>query len=146
MSDTMTTDFRELLKQNTDEVERLKSLPAGTYNAVILGHEFGRSKQKQTAFVRFTFLLKSAVDVDEDQLKGVDLLTRTQRMDFFITSKAMGRLADALDAILGQESGRNFDERIPDTTNQEVMIVLTQRLNDDGTDSGYNEVTRIVKA
>lgn len=145
MSDTaQTVDFRELLKTNTDEVERMKSLPAGQYKGVILGHEFGRTKGKQTPYVRFNILPKEGIDVDEELLKGVDLSTRTQRDDYFLTPKAMGMLADMLDAVLGKESGRNFDERIPDTTGVEVQFGLAVRLNQDGTDSGYNEVTKIV--
>lgn len=140
-----TLSFRDLLKLSAEETPRPRSLPDGHYIGPILGHEFGRSSKKQTGFVRFELRPEEACnDVDQDQLEGLNLSDKTQRRDFYITPKALHQLSDMLDATLGKQPGRNHDERIPDTTGVRVMFGVKKRLNDNGEDSGFNEVTTIV--
>lgn len=140
----MPPNFRQLLSQPTDQVERPKPLPTGHYRGEISNHEFGVSKNKQTPFVRFILTPEEAdADVDLDRLNGIDLSKKEMRKDFYITHSALYRLSDVLDAILGQQQGRNFDERIPETRNAKVLFGVTERQSDDGIET-YNDVTTIV--
>ena len=142
-----TVNFRELLSQPTDTVERPKSLPNGHYLGVIIGHEFDRSRNKQTPYVRFAMKVDGPTsDVPDGACAGIDFSRRELRKDYFITPNALYRLSDMLDAVLGKTTGKSFDERIPNTRSQRVIIGVTARLNEDGTDSGFNDVTTIVAA
>jgi hypothetical protein len=76
---------------------------------------------------------------------GIDFSRRELRKDFYITPNALYRLSDMLDAALGKQQGRTFDERIPDTRGVRVMFAVTQRDNEEGTET-YNDVGAIVAA
>lgn len=142
----MSQSFRELLTQSTDAVERPRALADGHYIGRIANHEFGTSRQKQTPFVRFILVPEEATeDVDASANDGIELSRRELRKDYFITPNALYRLSDMLDATLGKESGRSFDERIPETRDARVMFGVTHRASEDGADV-YNEITTIVKA
>lgn len=147
--DTSTPDFRDLLSQDTAAAERPKGLPRAFYKGKILGHEFGKTKQKQTSFVRFKVALIECLDETVAATlreQGIDLSQKEQRRDYFITPKALYQLADMLDGVLGKEQGRNYDERIPELTGAEVQVELLPRLNQDGVDSGFNEIGTMVAA
>jgi hypothetical protein len=138
--------FRELLKQATDQVERPKPLAAGHYLGEIKGHEFGQSRNKQTPYVRFILVPEQATaDVNVAENDGIELSRRELRKDFYITPMALYRLSDMLDAVLGQETGRSFDDRIPDTRSARVMFAVSQRANEDGTEV-FNDIGTIVRA
>lgn len=142
----MSTTFRELLGQATDQVERPRPLADGHYLGRIASHEFGLSRQKQTPYVRFILIPEEeTADVEAGANNGMNLGTRELRKDYFITPAALYRLSDMLDAVLGKETGRSFDERIPETRDQRVMIGVGHRSNEDGSET-FNEVTTIVKA
>jgi hypothetical protein len=143
----MATSFRELLSQETDKVERPRALAVGHYMGEIKGHEFGHSRNKQTPYVRFLLTPESECpDVTPTGGNdGVDLTRKELRKDFYITPAALYRLSDMLDAVLGQESGRTFDERIPDTRGAKVMFAVSQRENEEGTET-FNDIGSIVKA
>jgi hypothetical protein len=138
-------NFRELLSQPTDVVERPRPLAVGHYIGEIKSHEFGTSKQKQTPFVRFIMVpSEETSDVAEGANAGIDLSRKEMRKDFYITPASLYRLSDMLDAVLGKQSGVSFDVRIPETRNARVMFKVTQRQNDDGTET-YNDVDTIIK-
>lgn len=142
----MSNSFRELLGQATDAVERPRPLADGHYIGRISGHEFGLSRQKQTPFVRFILVPEEATaDVDAEANNGMVLANRELRKDYFITPNALYRLSDMLDAVLGKETGRSFDERIPETRDARVMIGVTHRSNEEGTET-YNDVATLVRA
>jgi hypothetical protein len=142
----MSTTFRELLSQPTDAVERPQPLAAGHYYGEIKSHEFGLSRQKQTPFVRFVLVPEEATpDVEAGANNGMDLSRRELRKDFYITPTALYRLSDMLDSVLGKETGRSFDERIPETRGVKVLFAVSQRTNDEGTET-YNDIGNVVKA
>ncbi len=145
MSTTTTVNFRELLKQPTDAAERPKALAVGHYVGTIKGHEFGLSKQKQTPFVRF-FLTpeEEYTDVADGANAGIDLSKRDLRRDFYLTPTALYRLSDFLDAVLGKQTGRSFDVRIPETRGVRVMFQVTQRENDEKTEV-YNDIGSVIR-
>jgi hypothetical protein len=142
----MSSTFRELLSQTTDQVERPRALADGHYIGRIKSHEFGISRQKQTPFVRFVLSPEEATaDVDAEANAGITLNTRELRRDFYLLPASLYRLSDFLDAVLGKESGRTFDERIPETRDVRVMFKVTSRDSEDGTDK-YNDVGTVVAA
>ena len=137
-------NFRALLAQATDTVERPKPLATGHYIGEIKGHEFGVSRQKQTPFVRFILAIsEEASDIENGANEGIDLAKREMRKDYYITATARYRLSDMLDAVLGKQTGRSFDQRIPETRSVRVMFGVTQRANEEGTEI-YNDVTTLV--
>jgi len=138
--------FRELLSQSTETVERPRPLADGHYIGTIISHELGTSARKQTPFVRFQVQIEEAAsDVAEGSNDGIDFASRQLAKTLYVTPKSVYRLGDALDAVLGKEPGRSFDERIPDTRGVRVMIAVTQRPNEDETEF-FNEVGTMVKA
>lgn len=146
-------NFRELLSQPSDAVERPVKLPTGHYRAAIGQHTFDRSSKKQTAFVRFELRIAApTADVDQVALQTVLEAGRKQltdvaiNKDYYITPKSLYRLTDMLDAVLGKQQGRSFDDRIPTTRGADVIIGVTPRRNEDGTESDFNDVTTIVAA
>ena len=107
-------NYRELLSQPTDSVERPRALPTGHYFGTILGTEFNRSKQKQTAFCRVHLKVNGpAEDVDATAVAGIDFSRREQRKDYYITPKSMWRLSDMLNAVLGKAPGKTFERAYP---------------------------------
>jgi hypothetical protein len=138
--------FRELLSQPTDAVERPRAIAEGHYVGFIKGHEFGLSRQKQTPYVRFILTPEEETgDVPEGANAGINLSGRELRRDYYITPASLYRISDMLDAVLGKQTGRSFDERIPETRNARVMFKVTCRDNEEGTET-YNDVGTIVKA
>jgi hypothetical protein len=142
----MSASFRELLSMPTDTVERPRPLAAGHYIGIIKGHEYGVSRNKQTPYVRFTLSpTEETADVEPGANGNTDLTKRELRRDFYLTPQALYRLSDFLDAVLGKETGRSFDERIPETRGAQVMFKVTTRDSEDGSET-YNDVGTIVKA
>jgi hypothetical protein len=138
--------FRELLKQTTDSVERPRALASGHYLGDIKSHEFGLSRQKQTPYVQFILVpTEETADVQEGANTGIDFSKKELRKTLYLTPTAIYRLSDMLDAVLGKQTGRSFDERIPETRGARVMFHVTQRDNEDGTET-YNDVGNIVAA
>ena len=122
-------NFSELLSVQVDSVERPKSFPVGHYEAVIAGHEMGKSSQKETPYVRFLIkLIGPSEDVDEDLFDAAGGMTALRErkplfLTFYLTKDAMFRLREFLENGLELNcSGRNFDEVIPETANVSVTV------------------------
>ena len=148
---TSIPNFRELLSTKTDEVDRPRAIAIGHYIGVIKNHEFGTSKRKNTPFVRFNLTpLEETSDIPEGANDGIDLSRRELRRDFYITPAALYRLSDMLDAVLGKQLGRSFDQRIPETRGVRVMFHVTQREQVDEATSEvieiFNDVGTIIAA
>lgn len=142
----MSQSFRELLSQSSDQIERPRALADGHYIGKITGHEFGQSRQRQTAYVRFVLVPEEATgDVEVGANEGIDLSRKELRKDFYITPSAIYRLSDMLDAVLGEQIGVPLDQRIPETRGASVMFQVGHRNSDDGKEV-YNEIGTIVKA
>lgn len=142
----MAANFRELLSTKTDEVDRPRALAAGHYICAIKNFEFGTSRQKQTPFVRFLLTpVEACSDVDASANAGIDLGARELRRDYYLLPHTIWRLSDALDAILGKQIGRSFDERLPDTRGARVMADVAQRESEDGSET-FNDVQTLVAA
>ena len=143
--------FRDLLSIKTDAVDRPRALAAGHYIGVIKGHEFATSRRKNTPFIRFAITpTEETVDVDEGANEGMEISRREVHKDYYITPIALYRLSDMLDAVLGKQSGRSFDQRIPETRGMRVMFEITRREVVDETTGEitdvYNDVNTIIAA
>src|ERR1700735_317700 len=139
--------LRDLMTQPTDSFERPKALPEGHYLGTILGFEFGKSRNKGTDFIRVAMRIDGlGDDIDEVDVKGIDLSRRELRRDFFITPNSMYRLGDFLDAVLGAQPGKNADERLPDIKGTSVLMQVTQRPAENDPETVYNDVNTIVAA
>ena len=117
-------NFAELLSVQVDTVERPKSFPIGSYDAIVVSHEMGKSSQKETPFVRFWCkLLGTQEDVDEELFEdagGLEELAARKpiKLDFYLTTDAMYRLREFLEDSLDLScQGRTFDVVIPEATN-----------------------------
>lgn len=127
-------NFSELLTVQVDSVERPKSFPVGNYEAIIAGHEMGKSSQKETPYVRFNVkLVGPSEDVDEDLFEaagGMEALRerRPIPLTFYLTKDALYRLREFLENGLQLScSGKNFDEVIPDSTNVALSVHVAHR-------------------
>lgn len=141
------TNFRDLLAQPTDQFKKPPALPEGHYNGSVKAYEFGKSTKKGTAQIQFIYNITSAgEDVEEEDMAAIDLSNgKEMRQTFYITPNALWRLTDHLNALLGPDEGKSFDERIPDTRGIDVLIRVSQRLSEDGEDT-YNDVKDVVAA
>jgi len=135
--------FKELLNKPADTIEKPKALPAGTYIGAITKYEFGESKEKKTPFVRFIFAVHSAgEDVDPDSLVGVDLSKKTLRRDFYLTDDALYRVKELMESCGHSTTGRTLGEIMPDMNGTQVMLEVTQRSSQDGSEV-YNDVGNV---
>lgn len=139
-------NFNELLQIPADSIKKPPTLPAGTYFGLIKGgaggkdYEFGESKEKKTPFVRyFLSLTEAGQDVDPGQLAEVDLTKKVLRKDFYLTPDSMFRLKDFIASTGVSTAGRTLQEIIPEAVGKRVIIVITQRASQDGTDL-FNDV------
>lgn len=125
----MAVNFEEILNKQVDSVERPPLFPKGSYDALCLSHEFGKSSQKETPYCRFMIKLVSPrndVDLDEfDAAGGHEKLNdrKPLRLDFYLTGDALYRLREFLEGSLNlQVSGRNFDQVIPESENVPLIV------------------------
>ena len=126
-------DFQELLSTSVDSVEKPKPLPTGHYASAIKSFKFDKANnEKQTPFCRFMIQpMEPQEDVDKDALGEVNKWReRPMRLDFYITEDAMWRFRKFLEKDAGiNTTGRSFDECIPETVNQGVMIEVVHEIN-----------------
>lgn len=121
-------DFNSLLSRPADTFKEPPPLPAGTYNGIIQNHEFGTSRQKQTPYVRFNFVLTGAgEDVEASELEGIELNKKKLHTDFYITEDSLFRLTNFLRSC-GLNTNKPVAETIPETTGCEIRAFITQRM------------------
>lgn len=139
------TNYRDLLAQPTDQFVRPPALPEGHFHGSIKAYEFGKSAKKGTPQIQFIFNIVSAGDdVDEEEMAGIDLSNgKEMRTTFYITPNALWRLTQFLDGVLGEETDKSFDERIPETRGVDVLIRVSQRTSDDGEET-FNDVREVI--
>ena len=145
-----TINLREYLSQPTDQTERPKALPAGQYVGTITNFSFDKVRNEAGTNVLYFFIRPERAFTEELQreldAEKIDLSRRELRKEFYLTENAKYRLADALDAVLGKEPGRTYNQRIPDMRNARVLVGVTPRLDREGNDTGFNSVTTMVAA
>lgn len=139
-------DFSKLLSKPMDEIKKPPAVPVGTYTGVITAREFGESANKKTPQVTFQIKLTGATDdVDVAELEGVDFSKKTLRKIYYLTDDATYRLKDLAESCGIPTSGRSLAEPIEDLINMPVLVGVTQRASQDGTEL-YNDVGTLVGA
>jgi hypothetical protein len=139
-------DFSKHLGKPIESAVKPKTFPAGTYHGTIAKYELKESKEKKTPYVRFLVDVTSAgEDVDPSLLDGCKM-PRQMRRDYFFTEDAMYRFRELLESIFGEETkGRTFNELLPSMNGQAVVIAITQRPSDDGSEL-YNDIDKMFGA
>jgi hypothetical protein len=138
-----TPNLQELLRKPAESVERPKPLPGGTYNGMISNREFGESKEKKTPYVRFMIQLVSpGNEIDPTTLEGIDLSKKKLRRDFFLTLDAEYRLVEFAESCGIDKHGRSLAELIEECLNKPVLVEVTQRPSQDGSEL-YNDVANM---
>jgi hypothetical protein len=145
----MSVNFQSLLSKPADEAKRPQAKPAGTYFGTISEYKFDESKKQKTPYVRFTVKgISPGDDVDQSALAGdaengpIDLTKWSPNRDFYLTDDALYRLKDLLESCKIDTKGRSWNELIPQLKGQPVMLTVTQRPSEDGTQL-YNDVTEM---
>lgn len=115
--------FGAILDKPSNEIERPKPLPVGSYLCVIAGlPKMDKSTKKQTEYVEFTAnILQALDDVDKEELDAVGGIQGKQvTLTFYLTEKSAYRLKefmiedlqidemDTLRPMLDQTQGRQF--------------------------------------
>ena len=137
-------DLKSLLSKPMDEVKAPKSLPQGTYHALVKAQSFGESKAKKTPYCRYEFAIQGAGDdVDHSLLEGVDLSTKTLRYDFYLTENSEFMLKQFLEAVGIKTQGRSLGECIPEAIGMAVMLDVTIRYDEKDMTRSYNDVSQV---
>lgn len=136
-------NFEELLGQNTDEVEKPKPLPAGTYQMAVKEHAFDKSSKKGTPYVRFQLTpIAPGEDVDADLLAQLpNWQQKSIKADFYLTTDAIWRLKDFLESCGVNCSGRTFAELIPEATGAYVSAFVKHEINGEDTYANIDRIT-----
>jgi hypothetical protein len=121
---------KTLLDEAPDHVERPKTIPVGSYIAVVGQWEEGESRVKHTPFVRFPLRFLSALDdVDADELEGAGgCAGKTARLDFYATEDAIYRL-DAFHEHCGVDLSESISRkaRNSEVMNAQIGVVVAHR-------------------
>jgi hypothetical protein len=131
----MALDFSKLLQKPAAEAKKPPVLPPGTYTGVIKKWSPGESSTKKTPFIRFDIGLTDwPDDVEEQDKEGIDLSTRSTRVEFYLTDDATYRLSEFIASLgidLTDSSGNNlsFGELLPQTIGQPVIVDMVQQIN-----------------
>lgn len=135
----MSTNFADILNKPSNEVEKPKPLPAGTYTAVVKGQpRFDKSQKKQTPFVEFTLgILAAGEDIDPDELKEslgeTPLGDKTMKNTFYLTDTSLWRLKDFLEALgLDVNTDASLAQLIEETPGMQCTITIGHRASEDG--------------
>jgi hypothetical protein len=139
-------DFSKLLSKSADEISKPKPLPVGTYSGVVQKYEYLEAKnENKTPYVRLTLGVTSpSDDVDQDDLAHAgDISKKTLRKDYYLTEDSQYRIKELAEGCGIPTSGRSLGEFIPDLKNAQVLISVTHRSSQDGTEI-YADVGNVV--
>jgi hypothetical protein len=136
----MAADFRALLAKPMDDVKRPIPLPQGTFHGLIGKHSFGESRNKKTPFVSYELTLQShSDDIEDDAMEGIELAKRTLSVTYYLTEDALYRAKEFLQSVGVATEGRALGECLPEAVNARVLVGITQRNSEDGTQI-FNDV------
>lgn len=126
----MSANFAELLDRKADQAKRPPPIPAGTYEAEILGHDTGVSSKKQTPYLQMNFkLLAPMDDVDVDAFEEfggqAKLMKKALNEKFYLTEDAEFRLREFFENSLGMDiTGKTFLELSVEAKGDTVLIEI----------------------
>jgi hypothetical protein len=130
------TSFEEILARTSNEVERPKPYPVGTYLCMVDGPaQFGKVGQNQTDVIDFNLKINQPIE-DVDQQAVADMggvAGKRTRVRFFLTEAAIWRLDDFLINHLGiDDAGISTKERIAMAPGRPVLATIKHRTSPDG--------------
>lgn len=133
-------DFAHLLSKRLDDVEKPKPWPAGTYFGRVNAYKVDESREKKTPFIRMEVGIEGpSDDIPAEDVAGIDFGKRKFNKDFFLTPDADWRLKEFITSCGIPTQGRNFNETLPETIGQPVIVQMVQTPSRDGTDI-YNNI------
>jgi len=142
-------DFRTLLDDTSETVERPKSAPECWLIANIGQYECAVTRGNETPYISFE--LGSIEPHPQNpqevltELEKLDLTKmrspyrRTLTAEFWLTPDAKYRLTDMLDRVVGGRN-RTIRERVPEMQNQRVQFKVRPQRDEQGNDTGQNSV------
>lgn len=125
------SDFRELLKQDTDSIKRPPPIPVGSYEGIVKGYKFDKSREKETDYVEYRVGLTSARnDVDQSELvdsdgKPIEINGKERSMTYYITPDALWRLTEMIKSCKIETKGIPLEETIPAVVGKSVLVTVT---------------------
>lgn len=153
-------DFSSFLKSTSGTAKKPESLPTDDYPAVVKSFEYGDQNKNKTPYLRvhFGFIGPGFAAGNQEALAAlnIDVSKRQIRRDFYTRGKdendaaaeqaCMYRLDQFLRSC-GVEpgGGKTYDELIPQIVGAQVLLGVTQKMNEN-TSEFFNEVATVVKA
>lgn len=131
--------FSSILDKPSNEAERPKPLPQGTYVGVVSGMpRLDKSSKKQTEFAEFTLnILAAQEDVDPDELKAIGGFSgKSIKSTYYLTEASEYRLREFLDhcGVPDEEDGEALShrQRMEQTPGKQVLLTVKHTASDDG--------------
>ena len=129
-------NFGAILDTPSQEIERPKPLPQGTYTCVVNGlPRMDKSAKKGTQFVEFNLnILSAGEDVDEDALSEMGgIAGKSTRYTFYLTDASIWRLKKFLDDCGIEEDDLTLRQRLGLSPGRQVICHIKHSPSDDGT-------------
>lgn len=132
--------FSHILDKPSNQAERPKPLPEGTYLCTVAGMpRYDKSSKKQTDFVEFTLnVVQAGDDVDQEMLAQMGgIAGKTIKDTYYITEAAEYRLREFLDNLGIADKDDNADDlshrqRIEQAPGCSVLVSIKHTASDDG--------------
>lgn len=149
----MSVNFSNLLNVQASAVERPKPLPVGTYDGVVLKHDFNESKEQKTPYCRLTIrLVAPGADVDQEALTSYGGQAALQKVelntDFWLTEKSMFRFRELFEKVLKMDiTGKTLDELAATALdNQSVKVEIKHDIDKKDNQVIYANIARLLPA
>ncbi len=141
------TNFSDILNTKTDDIERPKPLPVGTYLGIVSGApEIAPIGQKATLAAKYQIkLLAPQEDVDRDALSEMGGIgERSVSLTLFLTADAAWRAKEFLENCGIDTSGKTLGETLTEAPGRQIYVKLKHRPSPDGTQL-YTEIQSTAK-
>lgn len=131
-----TPDFSAILSKQTDDIEKPKPLPVGTYLCIVLpDYKFEKVGKKETsAWIVEYKLLQAQDDVDQGALSEIpNWRERRLRDTHWLTEDSLHRVKSFLSDVLEiQTGGKSLGEAISESPGKQLYVKVGHRPSQDG--------------
>jgi hypothetical protein len=140
-------NLSSILDRPSEDAERPKPLPQGSYICIVQSWEEGSSTKKQTPFIRFTLKpIDAGEDVKPEELEEAGGLgERTLGVNYYLTDNSEYRLREFLDHCgVDSKDGKtklSHRDRAEMALNTQVGAFIKHRASEDG-EAVFAEVSR----
>lgn len=135
--------FSDILDKSSDQVERPKPLPVGTYQAVVRGMpEFIESSKKKTPGARFVLeILAAGDDVDGEALEEMGgFQGKTLRHDLWLTEDSLWRAKEFAEHCGVDTAGFTIGQCLEACNGAQVMVTVRHEPAQDGSDGIFARI------